>query len=80
MNVVAVDAAATVSVGKCSVDVPMIDAVDHAVVVVAMDYADGHDFANESYAAIDDCPTMTTMSAIDEWKRHGVAFAMGYRT
>lgn len=78
MSVVAVDAAATAFAGKCSEDVPMIDAVDHVNVDATMDYADGHDFA--SYAAIDDYPTMTTMSATDGWKRHGVASAMGCRT
>lgn len=76
--VVVVDVAATVFVGKCSEDVPMIDAADHASVDATMDYADGHDFA--SYAAIDDYPTMTTMSAIAEWRRHDVASATGYRT
>lgn len=78
MSVVAVDAAAMEFVGKYLEYVPTIDAVDHANVDVAMDYADGHDFV--SCAVIDDFPTVTTMSVIDGWKRHGAAFAMDYPT
>lgn len=76
MSVVAVDAAAMEFVGKYLEDVPMIDAVDHVNVDATMDYVGGHDF--ESCAVIDDFPTATMMSVIDESKRHGAAFAMDY--
>lgn len=75
VSVVAVDAAATVFVGKYLEDVPMIDAVDHANAGATMDYADGHD--SVSYAVIGgDSPTATMMSAIDAWTRHDAASVM----